>query len=102
MSLLYPRFWKKGWILVYIYLFFPSSVIPLHKNVFEYILKSLWAWIFKFGIQVKHLGSNCLTENPASACHISLYLSLLSLYYRAPDKHGLDKLNFSSKISQKL
>ena len=29
-------------------------------------------------------------------------MSLFSLYYRAPDKHGLDKLNFSSKISQEL
>ena len=69
---------------------------------FEYILKSLWDWIFKFGIQVKYLGSNCLTENPASAYCISLYLSLFSFYYRAPDKHGLEKLNFPSKISQEL
>ena len=42
------------------------------------LLLSLWAWIFKFGIQLKHLGSNCLTENPASTCQIFLYLSLFS------------------------
>ena len=29
-------------------------------------------------------------------------MSLVSLYYSAPDKHGLDKLNFSSKIFQEL
>ena len=38
--------------------------------------------MFKFGIQVKPLGSNCLTENPVSVCHIGPFSVLACLVIR--------------------
>ena len=43
-------------------------------------------------LNLSHVGLKTRSQAQMSLC----------LYYRAPDKHGLDKLNFLSKISQEL
>ena len=67
-----PFFWKLcmcvwGGVGVYWFTSVSSSVIKF---------PSYMSWIFTFSIQVKHIASNSLTENPDSVCHIFLYLSI--------------------------